>query len=873
VDGSAKRPDVPESERTRSLVATYSGEATAGVPDALGQVIEQRYQVRRMLGRGRMGPVYLARDVVLGRSVALKLVGAPIHTERFLHEARTIATLNHPNIVQLFDSGEHSNGVYLALEYVEGETLRDRIQHRRLGIDDALRHCYSIADALCHAHAAGVLHSDLKPSNVMVGRDGRLRVVDFGIAQFGSAAAETISGTSDWMAPEQYRAAPLSDRVDIWALAIVCAQLLTGLHPLGDDPEHRQDALRELNSAPVRIDHPYVPAAIADLIVRSLVFEPTLRPSASEWRHVLDNLVNGRGDTLTETVPYPGLAAFDEQHSRFYFGREREIDAFLERLRDAPHLAIVAPPGAGKSSFLRAGVIPRMSASEHWTIIVFRPGSDPVSELARHVIEAMAGDRDATRDTTTAVKVQMLRAELLETPTLLAVHLATLAAMRERRILIAVDQLEEAFTHGASEIECSQFLCMLLTAADDPQDPVRVVFTIRDDFFSKVVGLRSLFAIQKLDVDDLRRTIIGPLARCGYDFDDRRIVDDLVAEADSTEVAALPLLQFACRTLWDMRDIEKRQLHRTAYMEMGGLVGALAHHAESALAAQSPEERRTTRQLLLLLVSGTTCRSVARQELTAMTGRDADKILDRLLSARLLVQHNKGDGSGATIEIAHESLLQTWPQLARWIDESRDERLLIEELEDATSQWERRGRRDEDTWLDTRSEVARRRTTQLELVPNPRVRAFLAAGDQLHRSRVRKRKFRYGMAFTISLGVIFSILHNWTNPNPVFSAGFRVAIIMAIIGLILVWVLVTSRYGLTKLMFASIESLRRFVGARFQPADVIRSAGIAMDIGATRRRAFVQVADGDDSNAIHGDWDAIARDIGLATRSVVLNNE
>jgi formylglycine-generating enzyme required for sulfatase activity len=745
VPGSRKLSGTPVSEATRSLAATYSADVEADVEVVLGQTIG-RYQIRRILGRGGMGRVYLARDVVLGRSVALKIVGGSSYSERFLHEARAIAMLNHPNIVQLYDYGEHDHGIFLALEYVEGETLRERIRRGPIGLDEALRHSSAIADALLHAHAANVFHCDLKPSNVMVGRDGRVRVVDFGIARIGGDATVTSSGTPDWMAPEQWRNGPVTDRVDVWALAIVSCQLFSGRHPLGDDPERRSDTIRDSNRIAVQLEDQHVPPSVVDLVTRSLAIEPTQRPSASEWHCVLDNVIAGRSDGFTEAAPYPGLSAFDEQQARFYFGREREIDEFLERLREAPHVAIVAPSGAGKSSFLHAGVVPRLRARERWTVIAFRPGSDPVGALARHVVSAMVNAGVAGFELDTRAHSQAFRAELLETPTLLAARLATLAATCDGRVLVAVDQLEEAFTQGASEIERTQFLKMVLAAADDPQDPVRVLFTVRDDFFSKIPGLRSVFIIQKLGVDDLRRTIAGPLARCRYEFDDVEIIDDLISEVGSAEVADLPLLQFACRTLWDGRDVTTRRLRRATYKEMGGLAGALARHAEHAMAALSHDERRITRQLLLQLVTGTTRRSVARDQLITTVGAEAGAVLDRLLSARLLVQHSQGDGDGAIVEIAHESLLQTWSQLARWVDESRDERRLLEELEDATSLWERRGKRDEETWSQNDLVTARHRASQLGLSIPERVEAFLAAGDRRHRAQLRKRRIRYGMA-------------------------------------------------------------------------------------------------------------------------------
>jgi serine/threonine protein kinase/formylglycine-generating enzyme required for sulfatase activity len=756
--GQLQQPSAEQA--TRSAIRTYSEPGPRApridVEVVLGQTIG-RYHVRRLIGEGGMGQVYLTRDVVLGRSVALKFVGGNVCTERVLDEAVAIARLNHPNIVQLYDFGEYERAVYLALEYVEGDTLRERIARGRIELDLALRYTAAIADALAHAHGAGVFHCDLKPSNVMIGRDGRIRVVDFGIARTAADAIDGSGGTPDWMAPEQWAGGPITDRVDIWALAIIAAQLATALHPLGADPETRQAAARDPDRTTTPgLDARGLPAPVIDLITRSLAHDPAQRPSAADWLRIVADVISGRGDAFGEDAPYPGLSAFGESQTRFYFGREHEIDEFLERLRATPILPIVGPSGSGKSSFLHAGIIPRLRAGERWTVISFRSGVTPLDALARHVVAAMTGnalESDVGLRQQFRADVKELRDELLDRPAVLAVRLATLAATHGSRVLVAVDQLEEVFTQCTSDVERSRFLATLLAAADDVLDPVRVVFTVRDDFFSKIAGLRSLFMLHTLHDDDLRRTITGPLARHRYEFDDPAIVDDLIAEVGSAKVANLPLLQFACRTLWDGRNVATRQLRRRTYQDMGGLAGALAQHAERALAELTPDNRRTARQLLLHLVSGTTRRSVGRDQLVIAVGREADAVIDHLLRDRLLVQHSRDGGDGSVVEIAHESLLQTWSQLARWVDESRDERRLLAELEEATSWWERRGKRSEETWSHNDIATARHRASQLAVTLPDHVQAFFAAGDQRHRTASRKRRIRAGIGLASLCGV------------------------------------------------------------------------------------------------------------------------
>ncbi|HWU89478.1 MAG TPA: serine/threonine-protein kinase [Kofleriaceae bacterium] len=255
-----------------------------------------RYEIRRRLGEGGMGRVYLARDVVLGRLVALKLVGGTRDVERFLQEARAVARLNHPNVVRLYDFGEHRSFLYLALEYVEGQTLREQVPGDR-HIREVLHHIRAVADALSHAHASGVLHCDLKLNNIMIGRDGRIRVVDFGLARTTDSRYSATGGTPDWMAPEQWAGGPITDRVDSWALGIVTAQLLAGAHPLGDNPDTRHRAAQDPSRvASFRCERRDVPAAMIDLVVQSLERNPALRPSTAEWVRMLDDALAGPGD-------------------------------------------------------------------------------------------------------------------------------------------------------------------------------------------------------------------------------------------------------------------------------------------------------------------------------------------------------------------------------------------------------------------------------------------------------------------------------------------------------------------------------------------------------------------------------------------------
>ncbi|MFH0901031.1 MAG: serine/threonine-protein kinase, partial [Pseudomonadota bacterium] len=185
------------------------------------------YQVIRPIGRGGMGEVYLARDTKLGRRVALKMI-RPGHlpserrtVDRFLEEARITASFNHPHIVTVYGVGEHQGRPYLALEYVEGETLRQRMSAEKVAAKEAMRIGLAIAEALAAAHRSRVLHRDLKPENVILAKDGRLRVLDLGLAMLlgesteGAALASTMLAQAkehaERVAEGATREAPLDD--------------------------------------------------------------------------------------------------------------------------------------------------------------------------------------------------------------------------------------------------------------------------------------------------------------------------------------------------------------------------------------------------------------------------------------------------------------------------------------------------------------------------------------------------------------------------------------------------------------------------------------------------------------------------------------
>ena len=216
-----------------------------------------RYVIQRLLGKGGMGEVYLAYDPKLGRMVALKILPQHLSSDmrnahRFAQEARAASALNHPNVAHIYEIEETSDGAFIVLEYIDGETLRARLRRSTLGLAEALEIAVQVADALASAHAAGVVHRDIKPENVMLAREGFVKVLDFGLAKlpetpraFDDNSKSTVSlvysepgvlrGTVAYMSPEQARGLEVDARTDVWSLGVLLYEMLAGRTPFEGD--------------------------------------------------------------------------------------------------------------------------------------------------------------------------------------------------------------------------------------------------------------------------------------------------------------------------------------------------------------------------------------------------------------------------------------------------------------------------------------------------------------------------------------------------------------------------------------------------------------------------------------------------------------
>ncbi|HEU5058222.1 MAG TPA: serine/threonine-protein kinase, partial [Kofleriaceae bacterium] len=386
-----------------------------------------------------------------------------------------------------------------------------------------------------------------------------------------------------------------------------------------------------------------------------------------------------------EACPFPGLAPFTEAEAASFLGRERETESFLNRLRVTPLLAVVGPSGAGKSSFVQAGVLPGLP--DGWQSVTVRPGPAPLVSLIARLAAFGAADVPAA----SGVKNY--------SPNALGSALRAAAAARKTTVVLVVDQLEELFTLCDDAGERERFAETLVRFARSPDDPVRVVLTLRDDFLLRAEAMQAFRArlgpaLQLLTTPapaDLKRILVEPLRRAGYEFDDPGLPDEMI-EAVAGAPGALALLSFTASKLWELRDRRFHQIGHKAYRSLGGVGGALAQHAETVLQAMRPDEQRLVREVFRHAVTSEGTRAVlSRSELDDVLGDGGAPVVEKLVAARLLVV-SESESGGERIEITHEALLDAWPRLVGWRREDAEGARLRDQLRAAARQWEERGR-------------------------------------------------------------------------------------------------------------------------------------------------------------------------------------
>jgi WD40 repeat protein len=681
----------------------------------------ERYEILEMLGRGGMGEVWRAFDLKLRVEVALKALREDLfqsegRREMLRQEVRAAREVISPNVCRIFDLIEIDSRELVSMEYVDGATLLGVLQERGpLELKEAQDIASQFLSGLEAIHKAGLVHRDVKPENIMLTRAGRVVVMDFGLARGPESGAGSVSGTPAYMAPEHAAGQEVDARADVYSAGVVLAEMVS---PEGiKSYKSRQSVWEGVRSEPAKVpDSPW-----ASVIKRAVARDRERRQnSAHTLIRELEN-VTLRVEGAEDLHPYPGLASFTESDAEYFFGREAEIERLWRKL-DRPHLlGVVGPSGAGKTSFLRAGLIP--SAGPGWAILRCTPGSSPFTSLGQALAREMAGD----------VEAMELLARGHEPNALLGV----ISRWRRRfnNALLIVDQFEELFTHTSAE-EQQRFADLMGRLALEAD--TFVLLSMRDDFLLRcrehealAPVFTELTALLPPTGGALRRSVVQPATKCGYRFEDDVLVEEILAEVEG-ERGALPLLAFALARLWEKRDRETGLLTRQAYHDIGGVGGALARHAEATVDKIGVERIPIVRELFRNLVTAEGTRAVREwgellsifngggeginpsptRKMDGVSGTPvgagftpareaAEEVLRELIDARLLTSYEVRDDEHEPtrrVEIIHESLLANWPRLVRWQTQDADAVQVREQLRQAAKTWDEHDRTDDMLW-------------------------------------------------------------------------------------------------------------------------------------------------------------------------------
>ncbi|GAB4430412.1 MAG: hypothetical protein Kow0031_11260 [Anaerolineae bacterium] len=742
-----------------------------GQADLSGRAI-RGFELSERLGAGGFGVVYRASQPTVEREVAIKLIlpryaDQPDFIRRFETEAQLVARLEHPHIVPLYDYWREPGAAYLIMRLLRGGNLEDLLTAGPLSPEVLLPMLQQVGAALHTAHRAGVIHRDIKPANILLDDDRNAYLADFGIAkQLIGREAEpgAVVGSPAYFSPEQIQAEPVRPQSDIYSLGVMLFELLTGHKPFpGPTPlayiqQHLADAL-----PPLATYRPELPAGLDAVLARA-----TNKTAANRYPDVPALLTDFRQAVTSAATllpplpaeappelanPYKGLRPFAEADAGDFFGRDTFVQALLSRLSTeddlARFLAVIGPSGSGKSSAVRAGLLPALRrgglpGSEQWFITDMLPGQNPLDELAAALLRV-------------AVNPPANLPELLRHNEhgLLRVVNRILPPDPAVELVLVIDQFEELFTLTEDEAARVHFLDSLVTALLDEQSRVRVILTMRADFldhplryvdFGDILRQRTEL-ILPLSPDELEEAITQPAAKQGLVLEPGLAAD--ITRDVGSQPGALPLLQYALTELAERR--EGRLLTRAAYQASGGVTGALARRAEEIFAGLDAAGQQIARQLFLRLVAPgegaeDTRRRVLRSELESLvtghwslvgksnpnqteqlTTDHGQLTIDQFGKYRLLTFDRDPASRAPTVEVAHEALIREWGRLRDWLADSRHDVRQQRQLAAAAQAWQEAAQDDSFLLHGTRLAQFEAWADETQLALNLTERAYLDA--------------------------------------------------------------------------------------------------------------------------------------------------
>jgi WD40 repeat protein/energy-coupling factor transporter ATP-binding protein EcfA2 len=611
----------------------------------------------------------------------------------------------------------------------------------------------------------GIVHRDIKPSNILLDESGNAYLSDFGIAKNLEAdrqltAAGAILGSPDYMSPEQLLDEKVGPKSDLYSLGAVIFETLTGEKPYGDSSVANLIYKQIHEPFPLLSDsRPDLPPAVDELLQKATAKRAadryaTALEMAADFRLAVQGDRGGRSELMPVPAailtgvelynPYKGLQAFQETDADDFFGRETLVERLVARMTPLSasggkpgvaskgrFLALVGPSGSGKSSVVKAGLIPALRSgaipgSENWFVAEMVPGTHPLEELEM-ALWPIAVDAPPSLVEPMQRDVRGMLRTLRRILPLEDSH------EEGAQLLLFIDQFEELFTLVEDSERRNFFLDSLLAAIHAPRSPLRVVITLRADFYDRPLHYHLLGELLKenseivlpLIPEEIAWAVREPARRVGVGLEER-LAEIIVADV-AEEPGGLPLLQYALTELFERR--QKGLMTRSAYEQIGGVLGALGRRAEEIYGGLSDWGKEATRQMFLRLVtlgegSEDTRRRILRSELEGVVAPKRDgapatnqgdnengrmspteiksqksdseemSVLDLFGSARLLTFDRDPASRAPTVEVAHEALLREWRRLRHWLEQSRDEVRLHRLLGTASVEWSKAGKDD-----------------------------------------------------------------------------------------------------------------------------------------------------------------------------------
>ncbi|KAA3661930.1 MAG: hypothetical protein DWQ04_14920, partial [Chloroflexi bacterium] len=515
-------------------------------------------------------------------------------------------------------------------------------------------------------------------------------------------AVGSLLGTPDYISPEQLRNELVSPPTDIYSLGAVLYEMLTGERPFPNIPIAMLIKKQLEEPIPlVSASRPDLPRQIDTVIQRATAKQPSDRFSnalalADAFRHAIQDqtpiVIKTDSPVAVPTTthiinPYKGLRAFQESDANNFYGREALVEQLAARLADNPFLAVVGPSGSGKSSLVKAGLIPALRqeaipGSDTWFVADMVPGDHPLEELELALLPIAVNPPP-----------DLVGPMQKDERGLLRTIRRILPGEENAQLLLVIDQFEELFTLVNDNGRRLHFLNSLMIALNAPRSPLRIVVTLRADFYDRPLQIQPIANLFKqhveivlpLNQEELTWAIREPARQVGVSMADS-VVTAMVTDVID-QPGTLPLLQYALTELFEARHGNAMTL--AAYQSLGGVSGALAQRAEDLFARFDEAGQEAARQLFLRLVTlgeggADTRRRVVLSQLQTLRVSETLRVFG---NHRLLTFDHDPLTREPTVEVAHEALLREWPRLRRWLDQSRDDVRLQRSLSSFAREW------------------------------------------------------------------------------------------------------------------------------------------------------------------------------------------